>query len=317
MFSVIFEVHPKQEKFDLYLDLAKGLKPILEGMDGFIDNERFESSRRPGWVLSHSTWRDEKSVVRWRTVAKHHDTQQRGRDEVFQDYHLRVGEIVSDTAPPAGISIVEQRLDETEIGRAKFVTLTEVQHQSGVTAAALPIGCSSIGDQADLIDYDVFASIYNKGKLALLVSWRDRPSAERFSPPRHLPVVRHRIVRVVRDYGMFDRRESPQYYPAIDGISGGAPGILIALIGNNDHVRALTQLRMLQQGSAARCHGCHDLQLRMHFLSGLYGDGAGRALPELRRGACLATHPAGRKLVQHPASTARVVKPGGCAATPA
>jgi hypothetical protein len=30
MFSVIFEVHPKQEKFDLYLDLAKGLKPILE-----------------------------------------------------------------------------------------------------------------------------------------------------------------------------------------------------------------------------------------------------------------------------------------------
>ena len=34
MFSVIFEVHPKQEKFDLYLDLAKGLKPILEEIDG-------------------------------------------------------------------------------------------------------------------------------------------------------------------------------------------------------------------------------------------------------------------------------------------
>src|SRR3977135_2982239 len=71
MFSVIFEVHPRREKFDLYLDLAKGLKPILEGIDGFIDNERFESARRPGWILSHSTWRDEKSVVRWRTVAKH------------------------------------------------------------------------------------------------------------------------------------------------------------------------------------------------------------------------------------------------------
>jgi heme-degrading monooxygenase HmoA len=63
MFSVIFEVNPKQEKFDLYLDLAKGLKPILEGIDGFIDNERFESTRRRGWILSHSTWRDEKSVV--------------------------------------------------------------------------------------------------------------------------------------------------------------------------------------------------------------------------------------------------------------
>ena len=138
MFSVIFEVHPRQEKFDLYLDLAKDLRPILEAIDGFIDNERFESSRRPGWILSHSTWRDEKSVVRWRTVAKHHDTQQRGRHEVFQDYHLRVGEIVADTAPPAGASILEQRLDETEIGRAKYATLTEVQHPTGVNAAALP-----------------------------------------------------------------------------------------------------------------------------------------------------------------------------------
>src|ERR1700692_3131491 len=138
MFSVIFEVHPKKEQFELYLALAKDLKPILEGIDGFIDNERFESTRRPGWILSHSTWRDEKSVVRWRTVAKHHDTQQRGRDEVFQDYHLRVGEIVADTAPPAGASLVEQRLDETEIGQAKFATLTEVQPHTDVTAAALP-----------------------------------------------------------------------------------------------------------------------------------------------------------------------------------
>ena len=68
--------------------------------------------------------------MRWRTVAQHHDTQQRGRDEVFQDYHLRVGEIVADTAPPAGGSIVEQRLDETEIGAAEFVTLTEVHPSS-------------------------------------------------------------------------------------------------------------------------------------------------------------------------------------------
>ena len=77
MFAVIFEVQPKAEKFNDYLDLAKFLKPKLESIEGFIDNERFESTRRRGWILSHSTWRDEKSVVRWRTVGKHHDTQQR------------------------------------------------------------------------------------------------------------------------------------------------------------------------------------------------------------------------------------------------
>jgi heme-degrading monooxygenase HmoA len=221
MFSVIFEVQPRHEKFEQYLSLAKGLKPILEAIDGFIDNERFESTRRPGLILSHSTWRDEKSVVRWRTVAQHHDAQQRGRDEVFQDYHLRVGEVVLDTAPPPGVTIVEQRLDETEVAPAKFVTLTEVQPTSSeaeaASAATLPYRLLLDRDSSDLVDYDVFASIYNEGKSALLASWRDRPSAERFEPRLFAGVsIRHRIVRVVRDYGMFDRRESPQYYPAIE-----------------------------------------------------------------------------------------------------
>src|ERR1700739_2825275 len=99
MFSVIFEVHPKKEQFELYLALAKDLRPILEGIDGFVDNERFESARRPGWILSHSTWRDEKSVVRWRTVARHRDTQQRGRSEAFEDYHLRGGATGADNPP--------------------------------------------------------------------------------------------------------------------------------------------------------------------------------------------------------------------------
>jgi heme-degrading monooxygenase HmoA len=219
MFSVIFEVHPKKQAVDLYLGLAKDLRPILEQVDGFIDNERFESSRRPGWILSHSTWRDEKSVVRWRTVAKHHETQQRGRDEVFQDYHLRVGEIVSDTMPPSGAPLVEQRLDQTEIGAAKFATLTEIQPAFDAEGSSAALVLSDrIKDRADLIDYDVFASIYNKGKLALLAAWPDRRSADRFETLSFngMGPVRHRVVRIIRDYGMFDRRESPQYYPAIE-----------------------------------------------------------------------------------------------------
>jgi heme-degrading monooxygenase HmoA len=93
MFSVIFEVLPAQGKKDQYLELAKQLKPFLEKVDGFVDNERFESKLRPGWVLSHSTWRDEKSVVRWRIQGEHHFVQEKGRFEIFQDYHLRVGDV--------------------------------------------------------------------------------------------------------------------------------------------------------------------------------------------------------------------------------
>jgi hypothetical protein len=67
MFSVIFEVHPKPEQWDAYLDNAKMLRPELEAVDGFVDNIRYKSLTREGWILSLSGWRDEKSVVRWRT----------------------------------------------------------------------------------------------------------------------------------------------------------------------------------------------------------------------------------------------------------
>jgi heme-degrading monooxygenase HmoA len=218
VFSVIFEVFPARPRFDEYLELAKGLRPILETVDGFIDNERFESQRRPGWILSHSTWRDEKAVVRWRTVAEHHAVQQQGRDEVLDDYHLRVGDVTADTAGP----VHEQRFDTTEIAPAKVVTLTEVTPIAGrelTDAAALPDALGLGLSAAAVVDHDVFASIYNPGKLALLISWTNAEGASAWRPRAGAEIagIRHRTVRVVRDYSKFDRREAPQYYPDAAG----------------------------------------------------------------------------------------------------
>src|SRR5260370_16731429 len=67
MFAVIFAVNPKPEQWEAYLGYAKLLRPELEQIDGFIDNERFSSLRREGWLLSLSIWRGEKGVVCWRT----------------------------------------------------------------------------------------------------------------------------------------------------------------------------------------------------------------------------------------------------------
>src|SRR3954470_2563841 len=118
MFAVIFEVQPKSDRWDQYLDLAKQLRPELEQISGFVDNERYRSRRTEGRVLSLSTWRDEKAVIRWRTHAMHHGVQEKGRFEVFEDYHLRVGEITSDTAIPPGQALEQLRLDATEVGAA-------------------------------------------------------------------------------------------------------------------------------------------------------------------------------------------------------
>jgi heme-degrading monooxygenase HmoA len=221
MFSVIFEVNPRRERADDYLSLAAHLKPRLEKVEGFVDNERFESKRRPGWVLSHSTWRDEKSLVRWRTDGEHHGVQERGRLEVFSDYRIRVGNITADSHPPSGQPVTMQRLDETEVGSAKFVTLTEVVPQPGARAGervdelAELLGLPS--SEPEVIDHDVFASIYTKGKIALLTSWRSGEAAGSWMPAPTLPVqsLRNRCIRVVRDYSMFDRREAPQYYQPV------------------------------------------------------------------------------------------------------
>jgi len=218
MFTVIFEVHPGPEKKDEYLDLAKHLKPILESIDGFIDNERFESKRRECWVLSLSTWRDEKSVVRWRSQGEHHSIQERGRSGVFSDYHLRVCEVTADTHPPEGIAVAEQRFDETEIGDAKILAITEVSPLPGAALNAhadLPTHLGLDTQAKGLISYDVYESIYNPGKMLLLTSWQDPDLAGRWQPVAFAGVgeLRHRRMRNIREYGMFDRREAPQYYP--------------------------------------------------------------------------------------------------------
>ena len=133
MFAAIFEVQPEQGKFDEYLSLAEFLHPKLEAIDGFVEINRFANERTSRRVLSLSTWRDEKAVVRWRTQA----AQEKGRFEVFEDHRLRVGEVIADTAL-AG----EQRFDATEAGRAKAVTLTELMMKEE--------GASSRGPEADL-----------------------------------------------------------------------------------------------------------------------------------------------------------------------
>jgi heme-degrading monooxygenase HmoA len=209
MFAVIFEVVPKQSRWQAYLDYAKALKPELEKIEGFLDNERYESRSRKGRLLSLSLWRDEKAVIRWRTLEHHHKVQEKGRFEVFQDYHLRVGEVTGDTDPPNGQGLAQQRLDETETGAAKAVTISQ---WSGPVA---DLGLPREG-AGGLVAHEVFESIANEGGLLLLASWRDSAAAASWHPAKVAgKAPRHLEVRIIRDYGMFDRREAPQYYPAV------------------------------------------------------------------------------------------------------
>jgi heme-degrading monooxygenase HmoA len=96
MIAVIFEVRPKPGRREEYLGLAADLRPLLETIDGFISVERFESLTEPGKILSLSFFRDEKTVDAWRNTESHRRVQRRGREDVFDDYRLRIAGVIRD-----------------------------------------------------------------------------------------------------------------------------------------------------------------------------------------------------------------------------
>jgi hypothetical protein len=75
---------------------------------------------------------------------------------------------------------------------------------------------------AQLVASDVYDAVLSPGNAILMTTWRDEPSARAFEASVALPPGgRLRRVRVVRDYGLFDRREAPQYFPDVPKPGGG------------------------------------------------------------------------------------------------
>lgn len=102
MIVVIFEVWPKPGREDGYRALAGELRAALEGIDGFVSVERFRSLTEPEKLLSLSVWRDTAAVERWWRQAGHRTAQQEGRERLFQDFRIRVAQVLRDYDLAAG-----------------------------------------------------------------------------------------------------------------------------------------------------------------------------------------------------------------------
>jgi heme-degrading monooxygenase HmoA len=76
--------------------MAAALRTQLDGIDGLVSIERFESLSQPGKLLSLSFWRDEAAVRQWRLQEDHRQAQAAGRDHIFVDYRLRVAQVLRD-----------------------------------------------------------------------------------------------------------------------------------------------------------------------------------------------------------------------------
>ena len=97
MIAIIFEVWPREGGRDEYLDIAASLRPDLEAIDGFVSVERFQSlsrARQAAVALLLSRRGGGESLAG--AGLPHRRAQAQGRGGLFDDYRLRVAEIVRD-----------------------------------------------------------------------------------------------------------------------------------------------------------------------------------------------------------------------------
>lgn len=99
MIAVIFEVQPHADGKQAYLDTAASLRPLLDGIDGFMSIERFQSLADPSKLLSLSFFRDEAAIAAWRQLEAHRSAQSAGRAELFANYRLRIAHVLRDYGP--------------------------------------------------------------------------------------------------------------------------------------------------------------------------------------------------------------------------
>ena len=81
---VIFEVTPRREGLNEYLELGAALQSELRKMPGFIRAERFSSLSEEGKLLSVSFWENEESAAAWRNRPAHRNCQKKGGETLFE-----------------------------------------------------------------------------------------------------------------------------------------------------------------------------------------------------------------------------------------
>jgi len=96
LIAVIFEVVLDAGRGARYFDLAAALRDDLQGIDGFLSVERFQSMSMENKYVSLSFWRDRAALDAWYVHAKHRAAQDEGRAGIFADYRIRVAEVFRD-----------------------------------------------------------------------------------------------------------------------------------------------------------------------------------------------------------------------------
>lgn len=206
MIALFFEVETRPGHRDQYLDLAASLRPGLDAIGGCLFIDRFASLTRENLLLSYQIWQDEGAMTAWRVHGYHHEVQTKGREEVFSNYRIRIAQVIHEERPGKPVWQPARRTPYNDPARrpSTFAVIAESKH------AELPVTTGWKRDD--------FKSVYRDGIFAHLIDVPDQQAGLEFGRQllKDATTEYFRIVEVMRDYGMFDRTEAPQYYPPVE-----------------------------------------------------------------------------------------------------
>ena len=197
----MFEVKPKDGHEQHYFDRAAALRPRLEMNEGILFIDRYRSLNHAGIVLSHSHWRDEASMTKWRVDEAHHKTQSAGRTIHFEDYRIRISHVLRYQVGG------EPAMTWTSDGAYKNAGSKTSRYLAIIGTEKRP--WDETGESFQSVNFeDHFLTIAEPD------SEQDgRDLIANVEGSRH---VTNTLLSVVsRDYGMYDRDEAPQYFPPV------------------------------------------------------------------------------------------------------
>lgn len=199
MQALLFEMEPRPGHEDHYFQHVATLRPILEKQDGLLFIDRFKSLSRPGVILSHSHWRDEAAIARWRTDTTHHQSQRAGRNEHFTDYRIRISQV---------LKCFKSKQDIQEFGNAgTYLDPAFMIPRYHVIIASSGTPHAGSGE--------TFLSVNFDASYLFLADCQTEAEAHDLlaSASKEKNVTSIMICSISRDYGMFNRGEAPQYFP--------------------------------------------------------------------------------------------------------
>ncbi|MEP3524773.1 MAG: antibiotic biosynthesis monooxygenase family protein [Hyphomicrobiales bacterium] len=195
---LLFEMEPRDGHEAHYFSHVEKLRPLLAKHEGLLFIDRFKSLSRPKIILSHSLWKDEAAISKWRTDATHHQSQAAGRYQHFVDYRIRISHALEvdnrDENPSTWSAEGSYRSADAADTRLLVITASKGEPYKGSGELF-----TSVNHQDTYLTIKTAASTQEATRLAQAAK-------------QDTSVTRVIISNVSRDYGMFDRDEAPQYF---------------------------------------------------------------------------------------------------------